>query len=250
MAMSYRQMETDDGAMQVFDCMMGQENLFHADGLKLWEAVEGTSQQLQSLVREVCPETAEKLKDADVNFFPLIIQNWMIDLYINVLPADAAARLWHRIILDNTPGVPLKFAQHLLLSKRAEILTSRPEDLNEVLTKIPEGIRSPEDVDRLLETDLTALAAEAIPKVVHQETHQNWKFPWKLPARLPKRWKPWKFVAMAMVVPWLFLHPTAVRQPRARGAPRPPAFRRPCLKGHGDLKFMPETTWLAWPGPM
>eukprot|EP00435_Cladocopium_sp_Y103_P011119 s5147_g2.t2 len=80
MAMSYRQVETDDGAMQVFNHMMGQavqgtsqqlqslireENLFHADGLKLWEAVQGTSQQLQSLIREVCPETAKKLKDAD-----------------------------------------------------------------------------------------------------------------------------------------------------------------------------------------
>eukprot|EP00435_Cladocopium_sp_Y103_P003373 s5147_g1.t1 len=132
-----------------------QENLFHADGLKLWEAVQGTSQQLQSLVGEVCAETAKKLTDADVNFFPMIIQNWMIDLFINELPADAAARLWHRIILDNRPGVPLKFAQRLLLSKNAEILTCRPEDIHEVLTKIPNGIRSAEDVDLLLETDPT-----------------------------------------------------------------------------------------------
>eukprot|EP00435_Cladocopium_sp_Y103_P025446 s2694_g6.t1 len=256
MAMCYRQVETDDGAVQVFDFIICQvnENLFHADGLKLWEAVQGTSQQLQSLIREVCPVTAKKLTDADVNFFPMIVQNWMIDLYINVLPADAAARLWHRIILDNTPGVPLKFAQHLLLSKREDILTCRPEDLNEVLTNIPNGIRSAEDVDVLLETDPTEFAQAVPVNAVHEEI-QNWKFPtWKLPARLPKRWKPWKFVAVAMVVPWLFLHSTAVHQPHVRGAPRPHAFRRPCLKGHGDLKFVPEMTWPAWPawpaGPM
>ena len=88
-----------------------------------------------------------------------------------------------------------------------------PVDLNELIVGIPKGIRSPQDVDARLEMD----------------------------------------IALAMVVPWLLMHATAVNQPRARGTARPPAFRRPCLKGHGPnghVKF-DEMTWpvsLAYEG--
>ena len=62
---------------------------------------------------------------------------------------------------------------------------------------------------------------------------ENWKVPTLklnvLNDRLPKRWRPWKFIALAMVVPWRFMH-AAVHQPCAFAA-RPPVSHRPCLKG-------------------
>ena len=136
----------------------------------------------------------------------------------------------HRSILDNTPGTPgvlLKFALHLLLSRRTDILTCRPEYLNDVHDGIPKRIHSPQDVDALLDRDW---AAPAVPMMVENE---NWKVPTlKLNvsnARLPKRWRPWKFIALAMVVPWRFMH-AAAHQPCAFAA-RPPVSHRPSLKG-------------------
>lgn len=209
--------------------------MFHADTKKLFEACQGASEQLRSLVGEVSPELEERLAEGDINFFPMIIQNWMIDHFMFVLPPDAAARLWHRVILDTsgTPGMPLKFALRLLLSKVTDLLSCQEEDINEVIAGIPTGIRSAEDVDALLDMDLTDLTAPPV-KVI------EWQLPTlklkALNARLPKRWRPWKFMALAMVVPWLLMHATAVHQP-ARGTARPPAFRRPCFKGNGCSTF-------------
>ena len=122
--------------------------MFHRDTQKLFEACQGASEQLRSLVCEVSPELG------DINFFPMIIQNWMIDHFMFVLPPDAAAQLWHRVILDTsrTPGMPLKFGMHLLLSKVTDLLSCQEEDINEVIAGIPTGIRSAEDVDALLNT--------------------------------------------------------------------------------------------------
>ena len=92
--------------------------MFHADRLKLFEAIQGTADQLRSMVREACPDIAVKLSEADVDFFPMIVQNWMVDIFINVLPTDAAARVWGHIILDNAPGLPLKFSLKLLTPRR------------------------------------------------------------------------------------------------------------------------------------
>ena len=133
--------------------------MFHADTEKLFEACQGASEQLRSLVGEVSPELEERLAEGDINFFPMIIQNWMIDHFMFVLPPDAAARLWHRVILDTsgTPGMPLKFALRLLLSKVTDLLSCQEEDINEVIAGIPTGIRSAEDVDALLDMDLTDL---------------------------------------------------------------------------------------------
>ena len=214
-----------------------QEDFFHKDCMKLFDACDSTSEELKSLVGEVSPQTGEKLSEGDMNFFPMIIQNWMIDQFINVLPADAAARLWDRVILANTPGTPgiLKFGLQLLLSKRTEILNCPAEDLNEVISRIPNRILSPQDVDAVWELDPTAPWASPVEEMVFCD--------WQLPAlklkalnaRLPKRWRPWKFMALAMVVPWLLMHATAVHQPRAQSTVRPPAFRRPCLKGHTPI---------------
>eukprot|EP00435_Cladocopium_sp_Y103_P023207 s14_g5.t1 len=222
-AMSYREVETDNGAMQVFDYMVQQvnEDLFHADGMKLCQAVQATAEQLRCLVKEVSPQVAKKLtEEEDIDFFPKIVQNWMIDMFMNlqtyqssnfgqVLPSDAAARL----------GVALKFATHLLLSSSRDILQA--EDLNGVVIKIPGKIHTPEDVDSLLEqTDWTAAAeaVEAVPaeKVLEEiQEMGNMHIPTtlKLPARarLPKRWQPWKFLSVAMVVPWLLIHTTALQ---------------------------------------
>ena len=217
-----------------------QEDFFHKDAMKLFDACDSTSEELKGLVGEVSPQTAQKLSEGDINFFPMIIQNWMIDGFVNVLPADAAARLWDRVILANTPGTPgiLTFALQLLLSKRTEILSCPAEDLNEVISRIPNGILSPQDVDAVWEFDPNAPWASP----VEEKGFCDWQLPAlklkALNARLPKRWRPWKFMALAMVVPWLLMHATAV-QPRAHAA-RPPAFRRPCFKGHtpiGQINF-------------
>ena len=183
-----------------------QEDMFHADSLKLFEAIQGTADQLRSMVREACPDIAVKLSEADVDFSPMIVQNWMVDIFINVLPTDAAARVWGHIILDNVPGLPLKFSLKLLLSSRKQILKSLPEDLNEVLTRIPSRIQSSKDVDWLLEMDLTT------DPVQNSEIAE---------------------ITVAMVLPWLLVPgQTAVHQPHARGPARPPVFPKPCLKGH------------------
>eukprot|EP00435_Cladocopium_sp_Y103_P025502 s2600_g6.t1 len=180
MAMCYREVEDDIGALQVFDYMVHQEELFHADGMKFFQAVQGTAEQL---------------------------------------------RLWHHILLDNVPGVPLKFASHMLLSSTEKILSCQPEDIHDVLVQIPKKIQTPEDVESLLEqTDWAAPAAEAVEAVSpHKilEEIADWQVPTTLKplparARLPKRWQPWKFLSVAMVVPWLLMHATAVHQPRAR----------------------------------
>jgi len=129
------------------------------------------------------------------------------DRHMNVLPTDAAARMWDHIILDNdnVPGLPLKFWLKLLLSRRKQILKCLHEDLNEVLTKIPSRIQSSKDVDWLLETDLTT------DPVQNSEVPTILKVPAR-PARLPKRWQPWNFLTVATVFP------------------------KPCLKGY--IKFV------------
>ena len=230
-----------------------QEDLYHADVLKLFQTVQATAEQLRGLVEELRPDVAKKLSVADIDFFPMIVQNWMIDCYITVLGPDAAAALWHHTILDNEPGVLLKFASRLLLSSSDRIIDCYTEDINEVLQDIPNKIQSPEDVDSLLEMDWIAPAeaveaVEAIPlqtvQTVLEEIEEMGQMgtrqvpTLKLPARarLPKRWQPWKFLTVAMVVPWLLMHATAVHQPHARGASRPPVLQQRCLKGH--VKFV------------
>ena len=180
----------------------------------------------------------------------------MIDSFNTVLPPNAAAALWHHTILDNEPGVLLKFASRLLLSSSDRIVHCQVEDINEVLQDIPHKIQSPEDVDCLLQTDWTAPAeavetVEAVEAIAVQTVLEeieemgqmgqmgNWQVPTlKLPARarLPKRWQPWKFLTVAMVVPWLLMHATAVHQPSARGASRPPVLRQRSFEGH--VKFV------------
>eukprot|EP00435_Cladocopium_sp_Y103_P009080 s5224_g2.t1 len=197
--MSYREVETDNGALQIFDYMVQQvnEDLFHADGVKLFQAVQGTAEQLRFCWQDI---------DEDVDH-------------------------------------PILDAAQILLSSSADLM--RCQNLNGVVIKIPEKIHTPEDVDSLLEqTDWTAPAeaVEAVPAEKMLAEMGNWQAPTpttlKMPARarLPKRWQPWKFISVAMVVPWLLMHATAVHQPRARGGERPPVFRQPCFKGH--VKFV------------
>ena len=131
--------------------------MFHVDGMKMFEAFQGTSAKLRCMVRHVSEKMAVRLTEEDVDFFPMIVQNWMIDLFINVLPADASARLWHQHPLGKCARrVALKFALHLLLSGRERIMGCRPENINEVIAELPKGI-SPQDVDCMLQTDPTAV---------------------------------------------------------------------------------------------
>ena len=197
--------------------------MFHVDGMKMFEAFQGTSAKLRCMVRHVSEKMAVRLTEEDVDFFPMIVQNWMIDLFINVLPADASARLWHHILSENVPGVALKFALHLLLSGRERIMGCRPENINEVIAELPKGI-SPQDVDCMLQTDPTAVP------VIGPTTLKLPAMKLKPPAHpaRPKRWQLWKFMTLAMVVPWRFMY-AAAHQPPAFAA-RPPVSR-PCSKG-------------------
>lgn len=52
-----------------------QEDFFHKDAMKLFDACDSTSEELKGLVGEVSPQTAQKLSEGDINFFPMIIQN-------------------------------------------------------------------------------------------------------------------------------------------------------------------------------
>eukprot|EP00435_Cladocopium_sp_Y103_P010097 s14_g2.t1 len=234
MAMSYREVETDNGAMQVFDYMVQQVNvtwrnqaLSDSGGWKTcsmrmalpsaWN--RSTAKQLQCLVQEVSPEVAKEFTEEDIDFFPMIVQNWVVDIFVDVLPSDAAARLWHHILLDNVPGVPLKFASQLLPARghprcpgtdsrenstvictMTSLLWLAPQNL--LAGKQPVVALTPEDVDSMLGTDWTA-PAEAVEAVPAQKMLEEIRYIFcagaastlKLPARapLPKRWQPWKF---------------------------------------------------------
>lgn len=245
MAVCYRQVEDDDGALQVFDHMIRQVNasVFHQDPLKLFESIHEISEQLRSKVSESCKDVASKLTEADVDFFPMIAQNWFIDIFLHILPIDAAVRLWDRIILDKMPEVPVKFALNLLLLSKNDILICSPEDLNDVVADLPKRIRTPADVDWLLDSsDSSKVDAVTVNLIEKVETCEV--TPFVVPLKFSKRrWQPWKFLTVAMVIPWLLMHVTQVH-PRAGRTARP---ARPMVVHHLASPVALNEAWPTWP---
>ena len=220
-----------------------EASVFHQDPLKLFESIHEISEQLRSKVSESCKDVASKLTEADVDFFPMIAQNWFIDIFLHILPIDAAVRLWDRIILDKMPEVPVKFALNLLLLSKNDILICSPEDLNDVVADLPKRIQTPADVDWLLDSsDSSKVDAVTVNLIEKVETCEV--TPFVVPLKFSKRrWQPWKFLTVAMVIPWLLMHVTQVH-PRAGRTARP---ARPMVVHHLASPVALNEAWPTWP---
>ena len=130
MATCYRELEDERNALRVFDFVVQQanENLFHRDPEKLFLATQELAERLHEMIREASPSMARRLAKADIDFMPMIaphqcafglvlwplklvlslgedlaeVQNWLIDLFLHVLPPAAATRVWDHMM--DTPG--------------------------------------------------------------------------------------------------------------------------------------------------
>lgn len=145
-------------------------------------------------------------------------------------------------------GVPLKFGVQLLLSGKQAILSCHEEDLQEVLSELPSRIQRPEDVDILLHSDL-ADKTEAVRRQPHLmidpvlggNMPPVQVFEIKPTVRMPRRWQPWKFISVAMVIPWLLMH--ATQQPTLSKQVAPPMLRKASLPPVLHFVPMHEANW-------
>ena len=88
----------------------------------------------------------------------------------------------------------IKFASQLVLSGKQAILSCEEEDMQEILVGLPDRVQ-----------------VEKVNGQVHQFQDQDFEqqeedmpvevIPLKPIVRMPKRWQPWKFITVAMVVP-------------------------------------------------
>lgn len=267
MATCCRELKDEDAALQVFDFVIRQadENLFHPDADKLFTANQGLAEKLREMVREQSPKVAQRLAEVDIDFLPMIVQNWLIDLFLHVLPTEAAARLWDHML--ESQGVPLKFAAQLLLSGKEAILSCLEEDLQEVLSDLPSRIESPEDVDLLLYSDFAdgIEIEQIVDHYVQEKQVQVQEEPMQVQANLlpdplegnvplqvfelkpavkmPRRWQPWKFITVAMVIPWLLMHATQLHEPSLSKRAAPPMLHKASLPVVLHFVPMHEANW-------
>ena len=135
----------------------------------------------------------------------------------------------------------MRFAAQLLLSGKQAILDCEDSELQEVLASLPEAVRSPEEVDILLNADLKDVEPLVVPKMpevllpleVLQVRHM----------RMPRRWQPWKFVSVAMVIPWLLVHATQLHAPRLSRSPPAATVRKGFLPAVLHVVPMHEANW-------
>ncbi|CAL1145064.1 unnamed protein product [Cladocopium goreaui] len=265
MATCFRETGEEMAALQVFDYVIRQadENLFHPDGDKLFAANQGLAEQLREMIQVESPTVAQRLEEVDIDYLPMIVQNWFIDMFLHVLPTEAGARLWDHVL--ESQGVPLKFGVQLLLSGKQAILSCHEEDLQEVLSELPSRIQrrlemedlagspqveiiGPEDVDILLHSDL-ADKTEAVRRQPHPmidpvlggNMPPVQVFEIKPTVRMPRRWQPWKFISVAMVIPWLLMH--ATQQPTLSKQVAPPMLRKASLPPVLHFVPMHEANW-------
>ena len=59
--------------------------------------------------------------------------------------------------------------------------------------------------------------------------------------RMPRRWQPWKFISVAMVIPWLLMH--ATQQPTLSKQVAPPMLRKASLPPVLHFVPMHEANW-------
>ena len=62
--------------------------------------------------------------------------------------------------------------------------------------------------------------------------------------RMPRRWQPWKFISVAMVIPWLLMH--ATQQPTLSKQVAPPMLRKASLPPVLHFVPMHEANWPKW----
>eukprot|EP00438_Fugacium_kawagutii_P019312 Skav220924 [mRNA] locus=scaffold1145:351301:358998:+ [translate_table: standard] len=168
----------------------------------------------------------------------LEVQNWLLDMFLHVLPTEAAARLWDHVLESEGDG----FMSHKTPVEPMAILSCQEEDLQEVFSKLPSRIegrlamadiagatQGPEDVDILLDMDL-ADDAETEPLLGlggNLPPVQVLKI--QRAVKMPRRWQPWKFLTVAMVIPWLFMHATQFDKPNLAKQVAPPMLRKASL---------------------
>ena len=150
MATCLRELQDEEAALQFLDFIVRQAdpNLFHKDAEMLFEATQTLSVTLRDMVAKCSPSLAEKFANSDIDNMPILVQNWLIDSFVHVLPIAAAARLWDHIVEE--PGTMIKFASQLVLSGKQAILACEEEDMQEILVGLPDRVQSPEDVDWIL----------------------------------------------------------------------------------------------------
>jgi hypothetical protein len=61
--------------------------------------------------------------------------------------------------------------------------------------------------------------------------------------RMPRRWQPWKFISVAMVIPLLLMHATQVHQPTLSKQVAPPMLRKASLPPVLHFVPMHEANW-------
>ena len=109
----------------------------------------------------------------------------------------------------------------------------------------------PEDVDILLHSDL-ADKTEAVRRQPHLmidpvlggNMPPVQVFEIKPTVRMPRRWQPWKFISVAMVIPWLLMH--ATQQPTLSKQVAPPMLRKASLPPVLHFVPMHEANWPKW----
>ena len=260
MATCLREVEEEDATLHLFDFMIRRtnENLFHKDAEMLVAATKELATNLHGMVEKDSPRLAHKLANAEIDFMPMMVQNWLIDTFLHVLPIDASQRLWDHIL--ETPGIPLKFAAQLILCQKEALLACDEEELHEILVGLPEKAQTAEDVDWLLaesfedenppvEVNVEVNAPLALPEVpdFKQELIQA-AMPVEVVAvkpviRMPRRWQPWKLITVALVVPWLLMSATQAHRPMpSRGSPSP-VLRRASLPAIVHVVPMHEANW-------
>eukprot|EP00438_Fugacium_kawagutii_P012799 Skav211679 [mRNA] locus=scaffold216:334003:337590:- [translate_table: standard] len=161
------------------------ENLFHPDTDKLFAANQGLADKLRGMIQ---------------------VQNWLIDMFLHVLPTEAAARPEDVDIL----------------------LYSDLADHDEKQTQ--EGVGGD-----LLIADIL-LGGNTPPVQVLQI---------RPTVRMPRRWQPWKFISVAMVIPWLLMHATHLHQPVPNLSKQvaPPMLRKASLPPVLHFVPMHEANW-------
>lgn len=143
----------------------------------------------------------------------------------------------------------MKFASQLLLSGKQAIMDCDDSELQEVLASLPEAVTCPEEVDMLLAADFKDVPPEAEPPIVPKMPEmllplEVLEVPKVRRVRLPRRWQPWKFVSVAMVIPWLLVHATELHAPRLnRRSPPAATVRKASLPAVLHVVPMHEANW-------
>mmetsp|Transcript_18122 Transcript_18122/g.42428 ORF Transcript_18122/g.42428 Transcript_18122/m.42428 type:complete len:355 (-) Transcript_18122:138-1202(-) len=258
MATCFREMKEEVAALQLFDFMLRQANinLYHIDVEKSVIANDQLSQMLWASIRQDSPEVAKRLEGMDIDFLPMIVQTWLTDLLSNALPLNAAARLWDHIL--ECPGIPVKFAAQLLLSGERAILDCEEDELPAVLLDLPSRVQSPEDVDTLLTSKFADeqppsklrllsekgdLIANIAPVEPAEEPVETLLLKPKTRVKMPRRWLPWKFVSVAMAIPWLLTHATQPKEGSFSKLAHPPILRRASVPAVVQVLPMHEAYW-------